>query len=229
MTCRSRERNALMPTALSAAIFYHSLGWRVLPCCSHDHSGMTGFHQRTCLDRGKMPLVAPDQVTTHAIRGWWYAWPSANIGVICGQASGLVRVDIDGAQAQQLLLHWSRGDVPGTWSFTTGPGGRGLLYAWPKDQPCRTTRQRFHGTHHELRLIGDKRHTVLPPSRHASGLVYSWDLGCSPDDLPLSPAPEWLRDLCGLAQPGQRMTPLIKGYLSKKGIFHAQEFVHRTA
>ncbi len=34
--------------------------------------------------------------------------------------------------------------------------------------------------------------TGLPPSRHPSGRLYTWDPGCSPQDSALAPAPPWL-------------------------------------
>jgi hypothetical protein len=81
---------------------------------------------------------------------------------------------------------------PPSWSFRSSAAGRGLLYAWPKDRPCHSTTQAEHGEHQELRLQGNGAQTVLPPSRHVSGSVYTWDPGCSPLDLDLAPAPAWL-------------------------------------
>ena len=34
--------------------------------------------------------------------------------------------------------------------------------------------------------------TILPPSRHPSGGLYTWEPGCSPEEMGLAPAPAWL-------------------------------------
>lgn len=93
----------------------------------------------------------------------------------------------------EYQAQWSQGDVPPTWTFRSSPEGRGLLYRWPHDLPCKSTAQASPGEHKELRLMGNGSQTVLPPSRHPSESRYTWEPGHSPDDLPLAPAPDWLR------------------------------------
>jgi hypothetical protein len=41
-------------------------------------------------------------------------------------------------------------------------------------------------------IRGDGGFIVVPPSLHASGRRYAWDLSAHPDDVPLAPAPAWL-------------------------------------
>ena len=91
-----------------------------------------------------------------------------------------------------MLLEWSGGDLPATWTFRSSPGCRGLLYLWPHALPCKTTAHQTKGAHQELRLMGNGSQTVLPPSRHASGALYTWEPGLSPQDLAPAPAPAWL-------------------------------------
>ena len=125
---------------------------------------------------------------------YWTNFPYGNVGCALGQVSGVVRIDVDGPEGESLLLQWSAYDLPPTWAFRSSPQGRGLLYAWPREVPCRSTAIAQPGDHHELRLMGNGSQTVLPPSRHPSGSVYTWDPGQSPADLPLAPAPPWLVD-----------------------------------
>ena len=40
--------------------------------------------------------------------------------------------------------------------------------------------------------MGNGSQTVLPPSRHESGTLYTWEPGCSPEDIAPAPAPAWL-------------------------------------
>jgi len=130
--------------------------------------------------------------TAGEVHQWWKAFPYGNVGCVLGQASGVVRVDVDGAEGEAVLAQWSGGDLPATWIFRSSVAGRGLLYAWPRTLPCKSTTQARPGDHNELRLMGNGSQTVLPPSRHTSGRLYSWEPGYSPDDLPLTPAPPWL-------------------------------------
>src|SRR5262249_32651859 len=105
---------------------------------------------------------------------------------------GVVRVDVDGPEGEALLAQWSAGDLPATWIFRSSIDGRGLLYAWPRDLPCKSTAQANPGDHKELRLMGNGSQTVLPPSRHPSGRLYTWEPEHSPEALALAPAPTWL-------------------------------------
>src|SRR5262249_24854716 len=61
----------------------------------------------------------------------WGGGPDAAVGMVCGTVSGVVGVDVDGAEGQQLLAQVSGGDLPATLSFRTGRGLR-LLYAVPR-------------------------------------------------------------------------------------------------
>jgi Bifunctional DNA primase/polymerase, N-terminal len=71
--------------------------------------------------------------TADEVRRWWHDFPYGNVGVVLGQVSGLVRVDVDGPEGERLFSEWSAGDLPPTWTFRSSPEGRGLLYAWPRD------------------------------------------------------------------------------------------------
>ena len=130
--------------------------------------------------------------TPEEVRSEWRTFPYGNVGCVLGQISGLVRIDSDGAEGESILAEWSQGDLPPTWTFYSSPGSRGLLYAWPTDIPCRSTAKGLPGDHKELRLMGNGSQTVLPPSRHSSGSLYTWEPGRSPNDIGLAPAPDWL-------------------------------------
>ena len=43
-----------------------------------------------------------------------------------------------------------------------------------------------------LDVRGDGGYIVAPPSLHASGRPYAWDLSAHPDEVPLAPVPGWL-------------------------------------
>jgi hypothetical protein len=191
-------RLAAGQACLHAALdIYLPLGLSVTCCCDPGHVGVGKKHARQCNTPGKSPVhtwkgLQERLPTPEEVRRWWHDFPVGNVGCVLGQVSGLVRVDVDGPEGEKLLMEWSAGDLPQTWTFRSSPSGRGLLYRWPREVSCKSTAMTKPGAHRELRLMGNGSQTVLPPSRHASGMLYTWEPGLSPDDLPLTPAPRWL-------------------------------------
>jgi len=210
MSTAHDARLAAGRACLAAALDYLSRGFSVVCCCDPDHIGVGKRHGKECDSPGKAPvhlwkefqtrLPTPDEVS-----GWWRGYPIGNVGVVLGQVSGVVRVDVDGSEGEARLEQWSGGDLPRTWSFCSSDDGRGLLYRWPHDLPCKSTAKPSPGDHKELRLMGNGSQTVLPPSRHPSGSVYAWEPGLSPDDIELALAPAWLIDR--LTPAPRRATP----------------------
>ena len=115
------------------------------------------------------------------------------MGIVLGEASGLVRVDVDGPGGEEILAEFSNGDLPTTLEFTSGRenGGRGLLYAVPPGLKLKTTTIRDEEKQ-ELRFQANGAQTVMPPSRHPDGAVYSWKEGRSPAELRPALMPAWL-------------------------------------
>ena len=75
-------------TAVEAALDYLERGWSVVPV----------------VPNGKHPLVAwrdyqRKRATPDLVRDWYAQWPNANVGIITGQISNLVVIDIDPARA----------------------------------------------------------------------------------------------------------------------------------
>jgi len=79
---------------------------------------------------------------------WWNRWPSANIGIATGQASGgLVVIDLDvdkdkGIDGRVTLREWEEehGKLPtDTWLAITGRGGYHYFYRDPSTVKNRTS------------------------------------------------------------------------------------------
>jgi hypothetical protein len=121
------------------------------------------------------------------IEGWYRRWPDANVGIVTGQASGLVVVDVDarhGGHDSLAQLERVHGPLPPTIEAITGGGGRHLYYAHPGGMhPNRVA------MHPGIDLRGDGGCVVAPPSVHPSGRVYAWAEGRAPGDLPLAALP----------------------------------------
>jgi hypothetical protein len=166
----------------------------VLALCPPDHVGVGREHGRQCRRPGKSPLVRwrPYQnalPSEREVRSWWHHWPNANVGMTTGS---VVRLDLEGAAAHQLLRELSHGDLPPTWSFRSGrpdDTGLGVLYWTPPGLHLRTAQTRVADG--ELRFLAHEGVTVLPPSRHWSGSTYAWLPGHGPEDLPLAVVPGW--------------------------------------
>lgn len=164
---------------------YIKLDWPVIPLCSCSHKHDNPKHAGTCTTPGKAPLLKGWQKrgvpTDIEIAQWKRNWPWANIGLLMGEPSGLVGVDIDGDAGERLLAEWSRGDLPETWEFRRGEKSRRLLYKIPPGLKLKKFSQADRKKEHEeLALLGTGQQTVIPPSIHASGDVYTWAAGKDP-------------------------------------------------
>jgi putative DNA primase/helicase len=184
------------PPCLAAALDYLARGWSALPLCPADHARVGAEHTRHCRSPGKRPLgtwkmyqeclAAPD-----ALRMLWTRHERCNVGVVLGRVSGLVGVDLDGPEGEELLRELSGGDLPATLEFVTPGGGRRLLYRLAgdgADVPIRTLRR---GTG-ELKVLGEGSLTVMPPSLHVSGGTYAWVPGLCPGEIEPAAAPAWV-------------------------------------
>ena len=155
-----------------------------------------------CASVGKHPLAErrPEAATTDPGRlaWWWRRFPLANVGLATGRAFDVL--DVESSEAASSLRWFTdayvakgRGPLARTggdgWHFYLAPTGLGSL------QPRGPSRMAWRGR---------GGYVVAPPSRHASGAVYSWvrDL-----DTPLPEAPLPLRDRLRAMEPGDRPHP----------------------
>jgi len=115
---------------------------------------------------------------------------------VTGEASGLVIVDVDprnGGDEGIEDLQARYGQLPETPTVLTGGGGTHTYLAHPRDRaiPNRRNLGGFPG----VDIKADGGYVVAPPSRHASGRVYAWNVLLHPDDVLLAPCPESLFSL----------------------------------
>lgn len=144
--------------------------------------------------RQKAPalLKSWQQITVaHAptVLQWWTRHQRANIALLCGARSGVVVVDIDGAEGESTLAELERehGALPVTVTVLTGRG-RHLYFAHPgRDVPNSASR-----VGPKIDVKADGGYVLTPPSLHPSGAVYRWAPGRRLGALELAPMPEWL-------------------------------------
>jgi hypothetical protein len=184
---------------VNAALRDAARGWRVHPV----HGFLDGrcmCNGNGCEHPGKHPRLArwPQLATTdpQRIQRWWSRWPTSNVGIATG--GGLLVLDADGDVGIDSLhaLEHVHGPLPETPRSLTGGGG--LHFFLTVDHIVSNKVGLAPGI--DIRCDGG--FVVGPPSVHASGRRYAWDLAAHPDDVPLAPAPSWLLDLC--AQPTAR-------------------------
>jgi hypothetical protein len=177
---------------LGAALAYCDLGWSVIPLCHPRHEGPhPGHNKQRCTHPGKAPAVAWKQfserrATREEIIRWWVVNPGFNVGVVLGQVSGLVAVDVDGPDGEAELLRICPPDQLTTLRFKTHKGYR-LLFRIPQGWEIPRRWVRVDGA--PLDFLGSGCYTVMPPSVHAEGTVYEWNPGGPAEGEPVAELP----------------------------------------
>lgn len=138
------------------------------------------------------------------IRGWLKSSPAANVGLVTGEASGVVILDVDPEHGGDDALHeleQAYHDLPRTVEAITGTGGRHLLFRHPEVHVASSAGKVAPGL--DVRAAGGL--AVMPPSRHANGRRYEWDV--HPDEMPLADIPPWLLAVIQHATRGESTRP----------------------
>lgn len=140
-------------------------------------------------DSGKIPLIAWRDyqyrlATPDEIRTWWHRYPQANIGVVTGEVSGIIVLDVDGETGDRALRELP--SLPETCQVATGRG-RHFWFKHPGGHLGNSTNL-LPG----LDLRADGGYVVVPPSLHRTGQRYTWQHS---DGTPLADPPGWLIEL----------------------------------
>jgi hypothetical protein len=198
------------PSPLVAALTYAARGWPVVPLHTPQADGRCSCRWGgDCTHSGKHPRYHPRDLpdglysATHdpaRIQRWWRRWPSANIGIATGAASGLLVVDLDSPTDYPF---------PATAIVRTANGRH--IYLRHPGYPIRNRIRLLP----DLDIRADKALIVAPPSRHASGVRYCWQPFADP-----APAPAWL--LAHLRMPPRSSTLQTRG----AGRSYAQAVLH---
>jgi hypothetical protein len=168
---------------LDAALSCAARGWGVFPLY-WIRDGRCSCGRTTC-SAGKHPLTDhgfDDASTgTSQIQEWWTAWPSANIGVLTGAASGLVVLDVDGVKGELSLrgLQLCNAPLPETLWVRTGSGWH-AYFSHPGIRVPNSAGRLAIG----LDVRGDGGYVVAPPSGHINGTSYVWANDAEPAQMP---------------------------------------------
>lgn len=193
-------------TTLKAALAYAARGWLVVPL-HNPKQGVCSCRKKNCSSPGKHPRAEhglndgskdPKQIAL-----WWKQWPDANLGILTGQASGLLVLDVDGVDGKASLqaLTAAHGSLPKTLCAKTGRKGtdgkrKGCHYYFraPVGAAIRNSAG-IVGKGLDIRADGG--YVVAPPSLHLSGLLYEW---LAPEQ-PLADVPPWMLQKLAGAKP----------------------------
>src|SRR5690349_18720219 len=115
---------------LNFALEYAAKGWLVLPLHTPTESGHCTCKKIDCKSVGKHPRTknglkdaTSDQTK---ITEWWAMWPNANIGIVTGDVSGIVALDVDLDKFGDKSLGYLEDEnisLPETLQSLTGSGG----------------------------------------------------------------------------------------------------------
>lgn len=155
--------------------------------------------------RKKRPLIAwteyqQRQASDAEIQTWFERWPDANLAVVTGQISDIVVLDIDpGHKGDVSIVNLEQryGTLPETVEAKSGGGGRHVYFRHPGGAIHNRV-----GIAPGIDFRGDGGLIVVPPSVHPSGNRYEWLPKRGPDEIPLTPMPDWLAKLTTLAGTG---------------------------
>ena len=110
-----------------------------------------------------------EKPTDQEIENWANSFPSSNVAVCLGRASGIVAIDLDCmdpevAEIMELLTPPSRVEKVGTKGWTR-------FYKW---QPGIETDKLVINGNIIFEVLSKNKKTTIPPSKHPSGATYEW-------------------------------------------------------
>lgn len=183
---------------IEEALYYASLGWRIVPLHSvkYDRQGNPVCScGKLCKSPAKHPLTPKglnnSTINKDWIVAWWKKWPWANIGIVTGEQSNLIVLDVDkepGGYDSLGELESKREPIPDTVMSLTGSGGMHILFKHPGVK----IRNRAGLLGPGLDIRGDGGYIVAPPSVHITGNRYEWEGSSEPTDVPVADMPKWL-------------------------------------
>lgn len=206
--------------AYLAALDLAAYGWNVFPVYRWDSkSKVCGCGRPGCSRPGKHPStkngLSDATRDEDKLKSWFKSTPS-NLAIRTGEGLMVLDVDVDKGGMESLRgLEEEYGPMPETRTCLTGGGGM-HLYFRVKESVSNSVEKLGKG----LDVRGDGGYVIVPPSMHASGRPYAWDIGqtervadCPPWLLKLArkPRPE---DVEGIPQPDAVLEGARNDYLA---------------
>ena len=135
---------------------------------------------------GKIPLLKDWQnkasIDPIVVKKWFKQWPKANLGIVTGERSNLLVLDIDGEEGKNSIIGL---ELPETLNVVTA---RGNHYYFTLPETLKFVSTTRAGLLSGVDTRGRGGFIVAPPSIHPSGHEYHW----IHSDSVVANAPEWL-------------------------------------
>jgi hypothetical protein len=143
-----------------AALAYQGLGWSVIPIKPSDKIALIKWGE---FQNRKASIIE--------IGRWWTRTPNANVGVVTGNISGIIAIDIDSIEVERVFRKKFGKEFFETVSQRTGKAAaQHLIFKHPGDKKYRN----FSGLLEGVDVRADGGYIVMPPSAHPNGKLYSW-------------------------------------------------------
>jgi hypothetical protein len=180
---------------LDAALQYLGLGWAVVPLHWIDQ-GVCSCGNHECLTPGKHPYpkfarhgVHSASKDTATVREWYTKEPRLNLGIACGEISGIVVLDVDprnGGDDTLFDIEKRHGKASDTPTAITGGGGQHFVYKYSAGNVYKSPGR-------GLDVLSNGKLFVVAPSSHKSGNTYEWEAVADPlDGFAIADAPLWI-------------------------------------
>jgi Bifunctional DNA primase/polymerase, N-terminal/Primase C terminal 1 (PriCT-1) len=188
-----RTNEAAAGAMLVAALRFAEQGIPVFPVHSPNGNGGCSCGNPDCSNPAKHPRTRHgfrDATTDpETITAWWTRWPSANLAMPTGAASGRDVLDVDvqhGGAGTLQQLEREHGKLPPTAEVLTPSGGRHYQFA----HQGRTLKSTAGSLGAGLDSRGEGGFALVPPSVGANGRAYKWMR--APEKAELAAPPDWL-------------------------------------
>lgn len=174
---------------LEAALLHVKRGWKIIPLHNPTAEGKCSCLKNNCQSVAKHPRVKDWKTAASSdekqVKKWWSQWPDANIGIPMGSTNGIITLDIDGSEGYKIV---EKNGAPKTCTVITTKG-RHLYFKHPGENVSNPVKN-----WPDIDCRGDGGYVVAPGSKHASGQLYHWAEGLSPEEIPPANAPGWWLD-----------------------------------
>lgn len=164
-------------------MFLASLGWKLCPM----HKGTK--NPGGILGSGWQHKCSSDSET---LEQWLAQHPDANFGVLLGPTSGIIDVEYDDEQGEQIIEEYAAESGVKTPTYRSSKSIH-RLYRYEDKFELEGAKFGAFGT--EWRFGQDSAQSVVPPSVHESGVRYQWLDGLSPRDVEPAQLPETMYKL----------------------------------
>jgi hypothetical protein len=166
----------------AAAVAAH--GWKIVKLHGLNDDCSCTCGKAACGTPGKHPVGSawPERATSDedAIASWFEPDRRVNVGVLLGQASGIIDVECDSPEAEAAARRYGL-DAIDTPCYLSSRGIH-RLFQWQPEFPDQAV-VKVDGIEVRLGGGGSAAQSVIPPSMHRSGTMYAWLPGKSPDDI----------------------------------------------